>query len=74
MWVNATLDPITAFDHHTVMIGIHKLIIEEGLPDGMHQLAPAMGENFFALCTPFLMEIPSHIIEIVWELFKSGSE
>ena len=45
---NASLDSILKHEWKSTCVGIHELVIQNGGPNGLHELAPEMGKHLLS--------------------------
>jgi hypothetical protein len=55
MRVNTLLNTVVTLDDDAIGIRMKKLIIQKNAPDGVHELAMAMGQEMFFLGLPLWM-------------------
>jgi hypothetical protein len=45
---------------------MHKIVVEEELPDSMHELSSTMGDDILLLCLPTGMDVFHGVVNDIW--------
>jgi len=67
-WINTSLHTVGALDDITMLVGSHELVVQEKLPDSLHQLAFAVCENSLRCSVIVMFHV--FILKSAWKLLK----
>ena len=57
---------ISTPDYQPILVGMHKIVIQKELPDGMHELSLTMSNDIWFLCLPAGMNVFHDVIKDIW--------
>lgn len=66
--VNPSLNPVPAHNHDPVGVRMQELVVEQKLPDGVHELPATMRKNFALLGPPLGVKLGDLVLDSVREL------
>ena len=69
-WVNPAFDPVMTCDNNSISHRMDEVIIQHVLPDGLHELAAAMGHQLLSLGLPVWVPTRNPTFERVRKLWN----